>query len=178
MQAHSGMNAFAQPEPRHFCPHTTDMITGYLVLFAGVSIVMGAANLPGATLDSQWVLLTLAGAIVASSTAFLLNPTREPARIVVGRALVSGVAGVVGSRLVAHKVSWLKDLLSGDHIFMFGAGFSLGLIGFVLAYAFIRTGFNRAQKIADHQIQRWAMPPQEDLPDDIKHARQPNGREN
>lgn len=166
------MHTSTHPDLLHFTPLTSIMITGYLIMFAGVSVIWGTANLPGATLDSQWVLLTLAGAIVASSSAFLLNPAKEPPRIVVGRALFSGVVGVAGSRFVAHYVEWLKNMLSSDQIFIFLAGFGFGLLGFFIAYALVKTGFRRSQDIVDRGMDHFNIGADdpEELPEDIRKA--------
>lgn len=156
------------PRVHHtFSKHTSDMTAGYLILLAGVYVALGAVD---ATPWDQFVILTLAGSIVASSVAFLLNPTREPPRIVMGRAIFSCVAGVVGTRFAAHKIQWVSEALGGDLTLIFGAGFGLGMIGFLLAYAFIRSASTRSQKFVDGKFDKYLGDSQEVDPDRISHA--------
>lgn len=160
------------------------MIVGYLIFSAGIAVLIGAANAPAATAHDMWVLLTLAGSMVASSTAFLANPLGERTSIKIGRALFAAATGVVGSRVMYTYWSSLREFIAEDKILIFGLGLACGFVGFILAVRFIKTADKKAQDIVDHITKRWDnkyMPPEQVDPNHIKKAsesRKPRNYEN
>ena len=159
MQGIEAMNA------SYFYPQTTNptctMTPGFLVLASGITVLIGAAQIEVATLDSMFAILTLAGALVASSTAFLVNPTRETVSVKIGRTLFSGAFGVVGSRMIWHlsaKYEWLsgiRDMLASDQIVLFGAGLVIGLIGLWISVSVFKTGERHAKNMVERYA-NWA----------------------
>lgn len=167
------------PAPHTLLPDGSDhhyldaMITGYLIFTAGIALLIATANQPGTTPYDVWIILTLAGSMVASSTAFLLGSLRETTSVKIGRAIASGVVGVVGSRVVYAWMQSLRDFIAEDKVMIFGLGFVLGLVGFLLAVPFIKTSQDRATAIAETIADRWQgrfVPPKTKAPDDIDHA--------
>lgn len=150
MQDHRVMNTLhATPHHATFHPHFNEyMITGYIIVLSACTLMIAAANVPGSTMDSQFAILTLAGAMMASATAFLVNTAKEPVRIVFGRAFFSAACGVVGTRVLHYKIEWVKSMITSDQILTFGFGFALGFAGFLLALPFIRTSASRADSVA------------------------------
>jgi len=141
---------FVASPPTHH--HNSTMIPGMILLTSGVILAAGAANLPGSTLDAMFAILTLAGAIVASSTAFLLNPTKETAKVKIGRAFIAGVSGVVGTRLLGAFWDDFRLFVEKDQILMFGAGFAFGIVGFSVAVVLVKSVEQRAQSLVDRTL--------------------------
>lgn len=163
-----------RPTPHDLICPTSNMIVGYIIFSAAITVMVAAANQPNSTAYDVWIMLTLAGAMVASSTAFLVHPLREAVGVKIGRALASGFTGVVGSRVVYQWWDTLRNFVMEDKVLIFGLGFSLGMIGFIFAVVAIKTAATRAPEITERLANKWDgkyMPPQEDPPTDkITHA--------
>lgn len=145
------------------------MIVGYLIFFSGISVLIGAAISGGATPHEMWVLLTLAGSIVASSTAFLAEPLAESTKVKICRALASATTGVVGSRFLYAKWDWVGSIIGDDLILIFGLGLACGFAGFVIAVKFIKTANKKAQGFVDHITDSWPQKEKVD-PEDLRSA--------
>lgn len=155
-------------------PHTripTNMITGILILGAGIVTASAATFAP--ELDVRWAILTMAGSMMVSAMAWMLNEREESRKKVFGRAIGAMLVGVCGSRAFWHYSDWAKNSLQ-DPLLMLGAGAVFGFVGYMLAAALVKASSKRADSIVGQGMDRWL--PQQDLPDDIKHAKN-HGRE-
>lgn len=163
-----------RPTPHDLICPTSNMIVGYIIFSAAITAMVAAASQPGVTAYDIWIILTLAGAMVASSTAFLVHPMREAAGVKIGRALASGAAGVVGSRAVYLWWETLRNMVMEDKVMIFGLGFGLGMAGFIMSVPFIKSASNKAPELVERLSKKWEgqyMPPREDPPTDkITHA--------
>lgn len=153
MQRKEAMNTSSSPI-HNICPHS-HMIAGYSIFLFGISIMVWTANLEQTSPTDQQTLLMLAGALIASSTAFLANRTVETIKVVMARALFSCVTGIAGPLLGAYYLTWVKDLLNYGGVMQFGASFAVGLVAFIISLPLIRSGFNRADGAANRILNHW-----------------------
>lgn len=169
MQAVSGMNTVARSVPHyHVGTPSKNMITGILIL--GSAIITASAATFTDQLYVRWAILTLAGAIMVSAMAWMLNDLQESKRHVFGRAIGAMLGGVIGSRIYWHFSEWARDYLQ-DPLLMVGAGAFFGFIGYMLAKAIVKGTDRRANRIVDKQFDKWVMPPQETVdPKTIRYA--------
>lgn len=171
------MNAHIMPDIR-LTPPNISMITGYVVLAFGVSVLVAAANSAGTAVYDQFVLLTLAGSVVASSIAFLLNADQEKVTVVIGRAFFSAVCGVVGTRVAAHNLEWAAKMIGADQVLVFGFGFVLGLVGFIIAVALVRSSHRRASSVVNKQLDRFLPDDRDDNPPTKQRHSRPRKKNN
>jgi hypothetical protein len=100
----------------------------------------------------MWSTMPLAGALLASAMAFVLNRKTEQIRLVMGRAIGAGVVGVVVPRVGTYFHPWLKEMAL-DPIVLFGVGFAFGLCGYVLAAVFVDKMFKKAPEFAERAVE-------------------------
>jgi hypothetical protein len=170
MQAVQRMNSVARTDPRHHhAAPSTNMITGIQMLGAGI-VTITAAGL-AQEIDTRWSILTLAGAIMVSAMAWMLNENAESRKVVFGRAIGAILIGVCGSRLFWHFSDWAQSKLQ-DPLLMVLAGAAFGFVGYMLAAALVGWWKRRADSIVDRGM-KWGdryLPPEEDSPNDVRHA--------
>jgi membrane associated rhomboid family serine protease len=146
------------------------MIAGISLVLLGAALLMSAANLADTTGTEKYILISLAASMIGSSTAFFVNSEREKARIIIARAMFSGVSGLVLPIVAAYYSESVSSLLTLHAIMVFGASFFTALVAFLFSLPVIRSISRRAPKIVDEQLDRWTMPEPQDPPTDIKHA--------
>lgn len=132
--------------------HTTCTMTGGLIILASGILTIGAAQLPGATLDSMFAILTMAGAIIASSAAFLVLANEETIRTKIGRFITAMSFGVFGPRFTGAWFSGFKDFVEKDQILMVASGFVFGGLAFLIAVALIKSVDKNAQSIVNRVL--------------------------
>jgi len=130
------------------------MIPGYLSFCVAWSMVVGTAFVPGNTLDTQWAILTGAGAILASAMSFFLGARKEGSKIIVGRAIGALFTGICATRFAAHWFSPLQSMLA-DPILIIGFGFGAGVPGYLLAHYVVKWFSRHGADIVDKQMNIW-----------------------
>lgn len=157
--------------PIHLHP---TMIVGYSMVFLGSGLLVAAASLADVTGTEKYILISLAASVIASSTAFLANE-RESLRMTTGRALFSGVAGLVTPMAAAHFSDVVAGLLTLSVIMVFGASFASALVAYFISIPFISWIKRRAPRVVswgDRYIpEQEFIEPEEVDPADIRHAR-------
>jgi hypothetical protein len=157
------MHAMSHPHRFvHYFTHPcelTDMTAGLINCVAAIVIIFAAGTGMFTSEDAisaaMWSVLPIAGALLASTMAFLFNRVSESRNAVAGRVIGAVVVGVVVPRALTYFHPIIQTI-SLDPILLLGIGFAFGMLGYAGGAAIVAKYFKEAPGVVNRNIDRLA----------------------
>lgn len=143
----------------HACD-TVAAAAGAIVTSAGAAMI--AVIRPYDPDDQLWqTLLPLIGVTLVAAGAVLLNPATETRKIVIGRSVIGGFFGwispsiciAIAPNILPEWAMWIVEVLRWP-MAMIGMGGVITGIAYILSRPFFARAYERADAIAQDQIDR------------------------
>lgn len=127
------------------------------IMFGTSSLTAAGFSTLGAMISAgelRWICVTLTVSIITSSfLALIFKRTDETIRLVVGRSGMSILAGIFGSKYLAHSYS--LTFAETDIVALGALSCICCIAGFIIGYVLLQTINKNANKLADAIMKKW-----------------------
>ena len=127
------------------------------ITYGIAAITSAAASTFGAVLtngESRWLFVTITTSILtACFLALVFKRVDEGIRIVIGRAGLSILGGVLGSRYIVHQYG--LTIVDNDIVALAGVAAGVTMAGFLVGYPLLQLINAKSGKIADRIFKKF-----------------------
>lgn len=127
------------------------------ITYGVAAITSAAASTFGAILtdgESRWLFVTITASILtACFLALIFKRVDEGIRLVIGRAGLSILGGVLGSRYIVHQYG--IKAVDNDIVALAGVAAGVTMAGFLIGYPLIQLVNAKSGTIADKIFKKW-----------------------